>query len=296
MKKLLIYLLLTSIAIIILLPFIWMAGTSLKEAGSVFEYPPRWWPEKAVWSNYVRIWKVIPLLRGYMNSLFISISITLGQLITCSLAAYAFSRLNFRGRDKVFFLYLATLMVPTHVTMIPIFMLIRLLPQFLNSIFRTGAWTSELYIGNLYLGKPAGIDSYFALIIPFCFSAYGTFLLRQFFMTIPQDFEDAAKIDGCSSFRIYLKIILPLAKPALATLATFTFMNAWKNYLWPLVIANNPRLMPLSVQLQWLQGLYTTDWPLLMAGSVIVLFPVILVFIFNQRYFTRGIQVGTITY
>lgn len=186
-------------------------------------------------------------------------------------------------------------MVPANVTMIPVFILIRILPEFLNSIFHTNIWTNDLYISNFFAGKPFGIDSYFALIVPFCFSAYGTFLLRQFFMTIPQDFEDAAKIDGCSHFRIYFKIILPLAKPALATLATLTFMNAWKNYLWPLIIANNPKLMPLSVLLQWLQGLYTTDWTLLMAGSVIVLFPVILVFIFNQRYFIRGIQVGTLT-
>lgn len=296
MQKILTYLILSTLAIIILLPFIWMIGTSLKDPGSVFEYPPRLWPDKVIWTNYSRIWKAVPLLRGYINSLFISFSITFGQLLTCSLAAYAFSRLNFPARDKIFFLYLATLMVPTHVTMIPIFMLIRFLPEFLNSICHTDLWTKELYIGNLYLGKSLGIDSYFALIIPFCFSAYGTFLLRQFFMTIPQDFEDAAKIDGCNHFRIYLKIILPLAKPALATLATLTFLNAWKNYLWPLVIANNPRLMPLSVLLQWVQGLYTTDWTLLMAGSVIVLFPIIIVFMFNQRYFVRGIQVGTITY
>lgn len=296
MKKALTYLILTILAIIILLPFIWMIGTSLKEPGKVFEYPPRLLPDKVIWANYVRVWKTIPLLRGYINSLFISFTITFGQLLTCSLAAYAFARLRFSGRNKIFFLYLATLMVPTHITMMPIFILIRLLPEFLNSIFHTNLWTSGLYMGSSYVGKPIGIDSYFALIIPFCFSAYGTFLLRQFFMTIPQDFEDAAKIDGCSHFRIYLKIILPLSKPALATLATFTFMNAWKNYLWPLVIANNPNLMPLSVLLQWLQGLYTTDWPLLMAGSVIVLFPVIIVFILNQKYFVRGIQTGTVTY
>lgn len=296
MKKLSTYFILTTLAIIILLPFIWMLGTSLKEPGNVFEYPPRLLPNKLIWTNYARVWNVVPLLRGYINSLFISSTITFGQLLTCSLAAYAFSRLRFSGRNKIFFLYLATLMVPTHVTMIPIFILIRLVPEFLNSIFHTNLWTSELYLGNTYLGKLIGIDSYFALIIPFCFSAYGTFLLRQFFMTIPQDFEDAAKIDGCSHFRIYLKIILPLSKPALATLATFTFMNAWKNYLWPLVIANNPRLMPLSVLLQWLQGLYTTDWSLLMAGSVIVLSPIILIFMLNQRYFVRGIQIGTMSY
>lgn len=295
LQKLLTYLILITIAGIALLPFIWMLGTSLKEPGLVFEYPPKLWPDKIIMENYSRVWKVIPFARGYLNSLLISFTITFGQLLTCSLAAYAFSRLRFPYRNKIFFLYLATLMVPSNVTMIPVFILIRILPEFLNSIFHTNIWTNDLYIGNFFAGKPFGIDSYFALIVPFCFSAYGTFLLRQFFMTIPQDFEDAAKIDGCSHFRIYFKIILPLAKPALATLATLTFMNAWKNYLWPLIIANNPKLMPLSVLLQWLQGLYTTDWTLLMAGSVIVLFPVILVFIFNQRYFIRGIQVGTLT-
>lgn len=294
--KFLAYLILSTLAIIVLLPFIWMLGTSLKESGSVFLYPPKFWPDRIIWSNYIRVWKAIPILRGYINSLFISFSITFGQLLTCSMAAYAFSRLKFPGRDKLFFLYLATLMVPTHVTMIPIFILIRALPEFLNSIFHTNLWTSELYTGNVFLGKPLGLDSYFALILPYCFSAYGTFLLRQFFMTIPEDFEDAAKIDGCNHFRIYLKIMLPLSKPALATLATFTFMNAWKNYLWPLVIANSPRLMPLSVLLQWLQGLYTTDWAMLMAGSVIVLFPIVLVFVFNQRYFIRGLQVGAMSY
>lgn len=295
-NKFTLYLVLAILALITLLPFLWMIGTSLKEQGSVFEYPPKLWPAKLIWVNYSRAWKAVPFFRGFANSLFISLSITFGQLITCSMAAYAFSRLRFIGRDKIFFLYLATLMVPTHVTMIPIFILIRVLPEFLKSIINTDIWTNDIYIGNLFLGKPLGLNSYFALIIPFCFSAYGTFLLRQFFLVIPQDFEDAAKIDGCTHLRIFFNIILPLSKPALATLATFTFMNAWKNYLWPLVIASSPDLMPLSVLIQWLQGLYTTDWTLLMAGSVIALLPIILVFIFNQRYFTKGLHTATVTY
>lgn len=293
--KLLSYVFLIIVMIITLLPFFWMVTTSLKEPGSVFEYPPRWLPQKVVWENYKKACEIVPFGRGYINSLFISISITLGQLLTCSLAAYAFARLKFPGRDKIFFLYLATLMVPYHITMIPVFILIRTLPEVLNSIFNTTFWSSDLYIGNIYVGKPLGLDSYFALIAPYCFSAYGTFLLRQFFMTIPEDLVDAAKIDGCTHFRIYSKIILPLAKPALATLATLTFMNAWKNYLWPLIIANNPKLMPLSVLLQWFQGLYTTDWTLLMAGSILVLFPITIVFIINQHFFIKGIHIGTVT-
>ena len=294
--KLITYIILAVVTIIIIFPFIWMVGTSLKEPGTVFEYPPQIFPQEFFWHNYTRVWHAIPFARGFANSLFISFSIMLGQLLTCSLAAYAFARLQFPGRDKIFFLYLATLMIPTHVTMIPIFILLRLLPVSLNSFFHTTFWTSKLYIGNIYLGKPLGIDSYFALIAPFCFSAYGTFLLRQFFMMLPRDLEEAAMLDGCNHFQIYFKIIIPLSKPALATLATLTFMKAWKNYLWPLIIANSPDLMPLSVMIQWLQGLHTTDWTLLMAGSVIVLFPVILVFIFNQRFFIRSIQFRIITY
>ena len=294
--KIAIYLFLTIIGIIILMPFLWMIATSLKEPGTVFEYPPRLFPQKLVWENYRRAWQVVPFGRGYVNSILISSSITFGQLLTCSLAAYAFARLRFPGRDKIFFLYLATLMIPYHVTMIPVFVLIRMLPEFLNTIFHTNFWLSDLYIGNIYIGKPLGLDSYFALIVPSCFSAYGTFLLRQFFMTIPEDLVDAAKIDGCSHFRIYSNIILPLSKPALATLATLTFMNAWKNYLWPLIVANNPKLMPLSVLLQWFQGLHATDWTLLMAGSILVLFPVAIVFILNQRFFIKGIQIGSVTF
>lgn len=295
-NKLLIYLLLIAVTIIILLPFFWMVSTSLKQPDEVFSWPPKWLPANPVWTNYKLAWQAVPFGRGYGNSLFISVSVTIGQLITCSLAAYAFSRLRFPGRDKLFFLYLATMMVPFHVIMIPVFMLIRLLPETLNHFFQTNFWSSPLYLGKLYLGKPLGLDSYFALIIPNCFSAYGTFLLRQFFMTIPEDFEAAARIDGCNHFGVYLKIILPLAKPALATLATFTFMNSWKNYLWPLVIANDTRLMPLSVLLQWFQGLHTTDWTLLMAGSIMVLLPIVTIYIFNQRFITKGIQLGQMTF
>lgn len=291
MKKLLICFLLIIITIITILPFFWMVTTSLKEPGTIFTYPPRWLPNNFIWHNYKLAWEAVPFGRGYINSIFIALAITFGQLATCSLAAYAFARLKFPGRDKIFFLYLATLMVPFHITMIPIFMLIRLLPAALNNLFNTQFWSTPLYLGNFYLGRPLGLDSYFALIIPSCFSAYGTFLLRQFFMTIPNDFESAAKMDGCNYFGIYLKIILPLAKPALATLATFTFMNAWKNYLWPLIVVNDTRMMPLSILLQWFQGLHTTNWTLLMAGNLIALVPIVIVFLLNQRYITSGIQI-----
>lgn len=295
-KRIFSYLILIGISLIFIIPFLWIFSTSLKDPGTVFEFPPKLIPNPIVWENYTRAWNAIPFARGYFNSIFIALSVTLGQLLTCSMAAYAFARLKFPGRDTIFFLYLATLMVPTHVTMIPVFIIIRMLPQGLNAFFNTDFWSTPLYIGNTYIGKPLGLDSYFALIIPHCFSAYGTFLLRQFFMTIPDDLEHAAKIDGCTYPRIYFSIILPLAKPALATLATFTFINSWKNYMWPLIIANDTRLMPLSVLLQWFQGLHTTDWTLLMAGSLLVLLPVTIIFSLNQRFITKGIQGGIVIY
>lgn len=261
------YLVLSVVGITMLVPFLWMLSTSLKEAGAVFIFPPQWIPKPIIWENYIEAWEAISLGRLYLNSIFVSVCITAGQVFTSSLAAYAFARLRFPGRDKLFFGYLATMMIPASVTMIPVFILLRTIGL---------------------------IDTYAALILPGIFSAYGTFLLRQFFMTLPRDLEDAAKIDGCSLFGIFWRVILPLSKPALATLTTFTFMNSWNNFMWPLIVINSPEKMTLPVGLAYFQGQYQTDWTLLMAGSIIVLLPVILVFVFNQRYFIEGIQLGAI--
>jgi multiple sugar transport system permease protein len=216
-----------------------------------------------VWENYSKAWNAQPFGRFYLNSIFVAVCTTAGQILTCSLAAYAFSRLNFPGRDKLFFAYLATMMIPGSVTMIPVFILLKNI-----------GW----------------IDTYKALIIPGIFSAYGTFMLRQFFMSLPTDLEDAAKIDGCGFFSIYWRIVLPLSKPALATLITFTFMGSWQSFMWPLIVINSTDKKTLPVGLAAFQGLYTTDWTLLMAGSIIVLLPVIIVFVFNQRFFVEGIK------
>ncbi len=218
-------------------------------------------------------WEIGPLRFGgfhpkdaffafYINSILVAILVTFGQVLTSSLAAFAFSRLQFPGRDKLFLGYLATLMIPGVVTMIPVFILLRQL-----------GW----------------IDTYKALILPAMFSAYGTFLLRQFFLTIPTDLEDAARIDGCGAFGIYWNVILPLSKPALATLTTFVFLGSWNNYMWPLIVINSTAKKTLPIGLQSFQGLYTTEWTLLMAASVFVLLPALLMFIFNQRFFVRGI-------
>jgi len=275
------YAILITGGITMVIPFFWMISNSLKTIGEVFVFPPKWIPSQIKWNNYVEAWKAVPFGRFYINSIFVVIAITFGQVLTSSLAAYSFARLNFPGRDKIFFGYLATLMIPGAVTMIPVFCLLKVLG---------GIWDTPIYLGNIYIGKPIGVDSYFALIVPGMFSAYGTFLLRQFFLTIPIDLEEAAKIDGCSTFGIYSRIILPLSGPALATLTIFTFMGAWRDFMWPLIVTNSTEMKTLPVGLASFQGLYSTNWPYLMAGSMMVMAPLIVLFIFNQKYFVEGIK------
>ncbi len=257
-----IYCILSIVGITMIFPFLWMLSTSLKDLSQVFTTGINLIPNPIKWVNYVKAWNSIPFGRFYINSIFVAVTITMGQVFTSSLAAYAFARLKFPGRDKLFFGYLATMMIPGTVTMIPVFILMK-----------TMGW----------------LDTYKALILPGMFTAYGTFMLRQFFMTLPHDLEDAAKIDGCSLFGIYWRVILPLSKPALATLATFTFIWNWGNFIWPLVITNSEKMKTLPIGLSYFQDLHSTEWTLLMAASLIVLIPALVVFIFNQRFFTRGI-------
>jgi len=249
-------------AIIMLMPFIWMVSTSLKSAGEVFSYPPTFIPEQPQWNNYVRIFEVLPFARFFMNSLVVALAVTGLQLVTCSMAAYAFARLRFKGRDTLFLGYLGTLMIPAQVVLIPNFIVLRQL-----------GW----------------IDTYQALILPAAFSAFGTFLLRQYFLTIPRELEDAAVVDGANHWQIYLRVIMPLSGPALSALAIFAFLTNWNSFLYPLIVTTRVNMSTLTVGLNTLQGQYNTAWTLLMAGSVIALVPILLVFIFAQRYFIAGI-------
>ncbi|MHB9038156.1 MAG: carbohydrate ABC transporter permease [Armatimonadota bacterium] len=258
---------LSIIGLSMILPFLWMVSTSLKGSSAIFTYPPQWIPKPFLWSNFAKAWNEIPFGRFYINSVFVAFCVTTGQVLTSACAAYAFARLHFPGRDKLFFGYLATMMIPGSVTMIPTFILLKQLQL---------------------------LDTYTALILPGIFSAYGTFMLRQFFMGLPRELEDAARIDGCSLFAVFWRIILPLSKPALATLMTFTFMGSWNNFMWPLVVTSSTDKYTLPIGLAWFQGQYTTDWTLLMAGSLIALVPIIVVFVFNQRFFVAGIQLGAI--
>ncbi|OGW94862.1 MAG: hypothetical protein A3G36_00080 [Omnitrophica bacterium RIFCSPLOWO2_12_FULL_45_13] len=268
-KKILIYAFLIVGTISMVLPFFWMISTSLKSYASVFIFNMsgiQWIPNPIYWKNYIDVWTVVPFAWFYLNSLFVCIAVTLAQVATSAFAAYAFSRLKFPGREKIFFLYLATMMIPGSVTLIPVFVLMRVF-----------GW----------------IDTYKALIIPAAFSAYGTFMLRQFFMTIPRDLEDAAKIDGCNYWSIFCKVILPLSKTALATLTVFAALGNWVSFMWPLLVTNSIEKRTLPVGLAYFQEMYQyaqPDWGLLMAGSLVTVVPVIIIFLFSQKFFVEGIK------
>ncbi len=270
------YIILTTGAFIMMAPFLWMLLTSFKGPGNIFRIPPQWIPRPVHWENYIKVWSALRVdahflglhitqgfLMAFINSVFVSVTLTFGQILTSAMGAFAFSRLKFKLRDKLFLGYLVTLMIPFQVTMIPTFVLLK------------------------YLGW---VDTYQGLIVPGLVSAYGTFFLRQFFISIPRDLEDAATIDGCNKLGIFRHVILPLAKPAIATLSIFTFLGVWNDFLWPLVVINSPEKMTLPLMLNSLRGLHSTDWTILMPASVIVVTPVILVYIFNQKFITEGIS------
>ena len=244
--------------------------------------------------NYPEAWQVGNLGRAYLNTVIVAFCITFGKVLTSSLAAFAFARLNFPGRDKLFLAYLGTMMIPETVTLIPLFVLFRKVPEILNGLFQTDYFTTPLYVWDWFVGTPMGVDSFFSLIAPGLFTAYGTFMLRQFFMSIPRDLEDAARIDGCSSLGIWWRIILPLSKPAIVTLVIFTFMGSWRMFVWPLIIVDNPKMMPLSVTLKLFQDQHSVDMTLLMAATVVALIPILIVYVVGQKYFTEGILLGAV--
>ena len=251
-------------ALIMLIPFIWMVSTSFKTIDQVFTFPPNWIPNPFIWDNYPRAFTSVPFARWFLNSLQIAVLVTIGQLFTCSLAGFTFARMRFPGRDPLFLVYLGTLMIPAHVTIIPIFV--------------TMNWLKL-------------VDTPWSLILPGLTSAWGTFLFRQYFLTLPSELEDAAKIDGCGFFRIYRQISLPLAKPVLATLAVFTFMSSWNDFLGPLIFLQSKDQKTLTIGLLQFraefQGL--ANWPVMMAGIVISTLPILIAFVIGQKYFVRGL-------
>jgi ABC-type glycerol-3-phosphate transport system permease component len=243
-----------------------MLSTALKQNSEVFLFPPRWIPKQLNWQNFPEALTFLPFARFLQNTSVITFSAVLGQLLSSPLVAYAFARLQARGRDALFVLVLSTMMLPSQVTMIPLFV-----------IFKQLGW----------------VDTYIPLILPNFFgSAYYIFLLRQFFLTIPRDLGDAAKIDGCGYFGTFSRIFLPLSKPALATVAIFTFMSNWNDFMNPLIYLSSNDKWTLTLGLSRFTGMYgTTAWNLLMAASLITILPCILLFFFAQRYFIQGIVI-----
>jgi len=257
------YLILGAVSISMLIPFGWMVIASLRGKSEFFREVEALLPTGPHWENYLSAWTTVPFGSFFWNSVVVAVAVTAGQLLTSSLAAYAFARLKFRGRDPLFILYLSTMMAPAQITLIPLFIM---MVQF--------RW----------------IDSYAALIVPSLASAYGCFLLRQFFLTIPGELEDAARIDGASHWGIYGRIMLPLSKPALAAFGVIAFLGSWNSFVWPLIVINRPSMKTLPIGLQSLQGFYgDANWAVLMAGAVIAAAPMLLLFLFAQRFFIEGI-------
>jgi multiple sugar transport system permease protein len=263
-ERLLTILLLITFTIILLAPLGWLVSTALKGPAQIFTYPPEWIPNPALWSNFRESTTIYPFGRYATNTLIIAVLNILGVLLTASMAAYAFARLRFPGRDLIFLILLSTLMLPFTVLMIP---------RYIE--FRELGW----------------LDSWLPLIVPNWFggSVFFIFLLRQFFRTIPRDLSDAAKLDGASEFRIYWQIVLPLSKPALAVVAVFVFLDTWNDFLGPLIYITSPDKYTVSLGLNLFQGNFSTQYAYLMAASTMMILPTIVVFIAAQRYFVHGV-------
>jgi multiple sugar transport system permease protein len=247
---------------VMVFPFLWEFLTSLKTLGESTSVPPVIFPSVWRWHNYERVFEAIPFAQQFLNTVLITLGRVAGQLLFCSLAAYAFARLTFRGRNIVFLLFLSILMVPTQLYVIPQY-------QIMESL----GWLNSLK----------------ALIVPGLFSAFGVFLLRQFFLALPQELEDAARVDGCNPIQTYWYVMLPLVRPGLIALGVLTTIWSWNDLLWPLIVNTDPDKMPLSAGLASLQGQRLTDFPVLMAGALLASVPMIVLFTVMQRHFIASI-------
>ena len=252
LRRVLLYIVLILIAVIMVVPFLWMLSTSLKTQYDAVKIPPVWIPDPPQWENYVKLFTEQPMSQFMLNTIKIVFFVVLGQLFFSSLAAYSFARISFKGRNVVFFFYIATLMVPGQVTMIPTY---------------------------LMFAKAGLTDNHLALILPAFFSAFGVFLLRQFFMSLPRELEEAAEIDGCNPFMTYWRIMLPLVVPAMLTLGVFTLMNTWNDYMGPLIYLSSPEKYTMTLGIAYFKGVYTTQWNLVMAGSIVSVVPILIAYL-----------------
>jgi multiple sugar transport system permease protein len=252
------------IGLLFFIPFAWMVSTSLKDISEVYAFPPKFLPKALKWSNYTDAWHALPFNIFFLNSIFVSVVTTVGVVLTSSMAGYSFARLRYPGRDKLFLAYLGTLMIPFPVLMVPLFVIMK----------------------NLQL-----VDNLWSLILPAIFTPAGTFLMRQFILTLPRELEESARVDGCGFFGIYWRIVLPLMKPVLATLAIFTFLGSWNEFLWPLITISSieNKTLPLGLTMFQSRVAGRTPWDQVMASATFTIIPVLIVFILGQKYYVRGI-------
>jgi len=262
-----IYLVLIVSSILMVIPFYWSVGTSLKLEQFVFTNPPQWWPNPLTLQNYVAVFTKIHFYRYFLNSVFVAVITTVAHVFFDTLAAYAFAKLVFPGRDKLFFFLLLGLMVPFQVNLIPLYRIMASLGY---------------------------INTYLALIVPNLTSIFGIFMMRQFLMTIPNDLMDAGRIDGCDEFGVFWRVVIPLAVPGIATLIILTFMGVWNDFLWPRIVTSSEALYTLPVGLAQLQMKNTSNVAQIMAGTVLTALPMILVFLFMQRQFIAGMTAGAL--
>jgi multiple sugar transport system permease protein len=258
--KIIAYILLISGSILVLIPVFWMVSSALKPNSQIFIFPPQWIPNPIQWDNFVKAMTALPFGTYFQNTMIIEVGTIVGTVLSCSVVAYGFARLNAPGRNFWFIVLLSTMMLPGVVTMIPVYL-----------IFRQLGW----------------VNTFLPLIVPNFFGS--VFLLRQFFMTIPRDFEEAARIDGASTWQILTRIILPLSKPALATVTIFTFMGVWNDFMGPLIYLNKPETYTLALGLNFFKGQYVSDWNMLMAASLVMMLPLVLLFFVAQKAFIEGI-------
>lgn len=255
------------LAVIALIPFLWMVSTSFKSRGALMSIPIQWIPENPTWDAYIKVFSKFPFAKTIGNSLFISVSYTLITLLSASMAAFAFAKLQFPGNQLLLGGYLATMMIPTQVTMIPLFVV---------------------------MNRMGLSDTYASVIMPSIFRPFAVFMLVQQMRTIPNDFLDAARIDGANVFQVFVRVALPLCIPSLATLSITTFMESWNDYLWPLLMLSDKNKMTLPIALSTLNGQYATEYNVLMAGSLISMIPIIIIYVIAQKQFKYGMMAGGI--
>ncbi|ANE48389.1 sugar ABC transporter ATP-binding protein [Paenibacillus swuensis] len=259
------YIFLTLISLFVMIPFLWMLTTSLKDETKIFMFPPQWWPDPIRWSNFADVFRFQPFHLYLFNSVYIGVLVTAGTCLFAAIAGYAFAKMDFPFKNAIFLILLSSMMIPTEVTAIPLF-----------------NWMSQLGL----------VDTHFPLIVPPMLGAggiFGVFLMRQFFITVPKDLSEAAEIDGCNPWTTYWRIMFPLAKPSLATLSIFTFLHSWNEFFEPLIYLNSSKLFTLPLALSLFTDQSGTQWHLLMAASVMATVPLLLVFFIAQKKFIEGV-------